>query len=164
MVFGIFVDKKIEKVAAVIDEEFKNILKLAVKYNHKIKLTDFKKEYKSKKLKDGEHPVVPDKKIVVWWVDVHEDVSPFKFYAEIEKNIVTSVHFDDHIEYLMLEGGISGEYAKWDSSKPQIGVGTSSDPLLSPNPDISNSMKLKKFIIKKYNYEDMKRINPKLWG
>ena len=163
MVFGIFVDKRIEKIAAVIDEEFQNILKLAVKYKHNIKLSDFKKEYKSKKLKYGEHPVVPSKKIAVWWVDVHEDVSPFKFYAEIEKDIVTAVRFDDHREYYMLEGGISGEYEKWSSSKPQVGVGRP-DSQFSVPPDTSNSMKLKKFIIKKYKYEDMKVINPELWA
>ena len=152
MVFGIFVDKRIEKIAAVIDEEFQNILKLAVKYKHNIKLSDFKKEYKSKKLKHGKHPMFASYKIAEWIVDVDEDVIPFKFYAEIQKDIVTGIRFDEHPDYYGLEGGVT-EHNKW-RIKPQIGVARTHDP---------EAMKLKKFIIKKYNYEDMKIINPELW-
>tara|TARA_B100001540_G_scaffold312404_1_gene333453 strand:- start:938 stop:1396 length:459 start_codon:yes stop_codon:yes gene_type:complete len=151
MVFGLFTDERIEKIAAAIDKEFKNIKKVGAKYKN-IKLSDFKKEYKSKKLKHGKHPMFASYKIAEWIVDVDEDVIPFKFYAEIQKDIVTGIRFDEHPDYYGLEGGVT-EHNKW-RIKPQIGVARTHDP---------EAMKLKKFIIKKYNYEDMKIINPELW-
>ena len=155
MVFGIFKDERIEKIAATIDKEFKKILKLANKYKQNIKLSDFKKEYKSKKLKHGKHPAFPRYKIAEWLVDIDDDeVASFKFFAEVEKGIVTSVRFDDHPDYYGLEGDVAyyGGYGKW--GYPKVGVAKNHD---------SEAMKLKKCLIKNYKYEDMKEIDPNLW-
>tara|TARA_B100000963_G_C22364866_1_gene553277 strand:+ start:160 stop:621 length:462 start_codon:yes stop_codon:yes gene_type:complete len=152
MVFGIFKDEKIEKIAAAIDKEFKNIKKVGSKYKKGIKLSDFKKEYKSKKLKHGKHPMFASYKIAEWVVDIDEDIVPFKFFAEIQEGKVTGIRFNDHPDYYGLEGGLT-EHNQW-KTKPDIGLASTHDP---------EAMKLKKFILKKYGYEDMKRINPELW-
>ena len=153
--FGLFKDEKVEKIAATIDKEFKKILKLASKYKQNIKLSDFKKEYKSKKLKHGKHPTFPSHKIAEWLVDIDDDEVPsFRFFAEIEEGVVTSVRFDDHPDYYGLEGDITyyPGYEKW--GYPKIGVSRNHYP---------EAMKLKKFIIKNYKYEYMKIINSNLW-
>ena len=152
--FSLFKDKKIEKIAAVIDKEFESILKLANKYKQNIKLSDFKKEYKSKKLKHGDHPTFPSYKIVEWLVDIDDDIVPFRFFAEIQEGIVTAVRFDECPNYYGLEGDVSyyPGYEKW--GQVRVGLAKTHEP---------DAMKLKKFIIKNYKYEDMKIINPDLW-
>ena len=152
--FGLFKDEKVEKKAFAIDKEFESILKLAAKYKQNIKLSDFKKEYKSKKLKHGKHPVFHSYKIAEWIVDVDDDVIPFRFFAEIQEGIVTGVRFDEHPNYYGLEGDVSYYPGNGNWGPAKVGVAKTHDP---------EAMKLKKFIIKNYKYEDMKIINPDLW-